>query len=119
MGMALSWARRVGEAVWSEAPKKMRLRGSSALTGREPNGELGPRTRHARWHVPLATETMFPSMPSACFQGRTRKYLRSSAETPGTELAVVFLLSVVLQPPLPSPWGSDSIRRTKCKLSLS
>ncbi|ELK15584.1 Peptidyl-prolyl cis-trans isomerase-like 2 [Pteropus alecto] len=116
--MALDWAGRVGEVVWSEAPKKMRLRGSSALTGREPNGELGPRTRHARWRVPLAPETVFPGMPSARFQGRTRKYLRSSAETPGTELAVVFLLSVVLQPPLPSPWGSDSIRRTRCTLPV-
>lgn len=36
-----------------------------------------------------------------------------------TELSVVFLRSRLLPLPLPPPWGSDSIRRTRCKLSLS
>lgn len=34
-------------------------------------------------------------------------------------MSVVFLRSRLLPLPLPPPWGSDSIRRTRCKLSLS
>lgn len=65
----------------------------------------------------LVPRTTAPGMPSVHFRGRargTRKYLRRGGDAAGRVVCV--LLCAVLPPPPPPPWGSDSTRRTRCKL---
>lgn len=120
MGRALSRAGREGEALgrrWASSQRQLSSDRTRAQLGNSAQGPAATATGA------LASRDHDSQHAQRSLPGGTRKYLRISAGTRRTRLAGSYVddfpRSLVLLPP-PSPtWGSDSTRKTRCKLSRS